>query len=154
MLTALISFLGSTFARTVWGEISAWLTARQEHRHEIERMRLQGELDAAQHARNLESQRLQAEMGVRVIEAQREADIGRLEGEGWLDAVRATSRKVGVAWVDAWNGCIRPAAATWALVMLTLHATGFAKLDEATLAVCGAALGLYLATRDLFRRGK
>ena len=154
MLTALISFLGSTFARTAWGEVSAWFTARQDHRHELERLRLQGELDAAQHARNLEAIKVQADMGVKVIEAQREADIGRIEADGWLEGVRATGRQVGVAWVDAWNGMIRPAAATWSLVMLTAHGLKLTTLDEPTLAVCGAALGLYLATRDLFKRGR
>ena len=153
-MSALISFLGGSAFRMLWGEISAWLSKKQDHEHEVERMRLQGQLDAAQHARNLESQRLQAELGVKVIEAQSVSDIGRFEAEGWLEAVRATGKPIGVWWADAWNAIIRPGGATWALVMLTLEAFALAQVSEATAQVCFAFLGLFAADRALGKRGK
>ena len=154
MISAILAFLGGSAFRMIWGEVSAWLNKRQDHQHEIERMRLQAELDAAQHARNLEAIRLQADMGVKVIEAKAEAAVDALEAEGWLEAVKSTGKQIGIAWVDAWNAVIRPAVATWAVVMLTLNEFGVFKISEATASVAFAALGIYLADRALGKRGK
>jgi hypothetical protein len=154
MITSLISFLGGSVFRMIWGEVSHWLTARQEQKHEVERMRLQGELDAAQHARNIEAQKVQADLGVKVIEARRDADIGRIESEGWLDAVKSTGRSVGVPLIDAWNASIRPGVATWAVVMMTLAEFAVINMSENAVAICSAALGIYLAERNLLKRGK
>jgi hypothetical protein len=154
MLSALLSFLGGSAFRMIWGEVSAWTTARQDHRFELERMRLQAECDAAQHARNLDAIRVQADLGVKTIQVQAEADLGRVEGDAWRDAVRATGRPVGVAWVDAWNATIRPGVATWAVAMLTAAEFGAFALSESTEGVAFAALGIYLADRSLGKRGK
>lgn len=154
MLSALMSFLGGSVFRMIWGEISAAVTRRQEHRHEIERMRLQADLEAAAHARQLEAVRIQAELGVQMIRVQGEAETARIEAEGWLEAVRATGRSIGVAWVDAWNAIIRPGVATWAVGMLTLSELGVFTITETTASVCFAALGIYLADRTLGKRGK
>lgn len=154
MFTALLSFLGGSAFRMLWGEISHWITEREQHKQELDRMRLQAELDAAQHTRQMESMRMQADMGIKVIEAQSAAVIGGLEAEGWLEAVKATGRSVGIAWVDAWNASIRPAVASWSVLMLSLDAAKVIVLTEFTTSVCSAALGIYLASRDLAKRGK
>lgn len=154
MFSAVLSFLGGSAFRMLWGEISSWLNKKQDHEHEMERIRLQAELDAAQHARNLESIRVQADLGVKTIVAQAEADVGRIEAEGWLEAVRTTGKAIGVAWVDAWNAAIRPGGATWAIAMLTLDAFAVAKVGENTAQVCFAFLGLFVADRTLGKQGK
>lgn len=154
ILSALISFLGGSIFRTIWGELSSWITARQDHSFEIERMRLQGDLDAATHARNLEAIRVQAELGVKTIAVQAEADVNRIEADGWLAAVKGTTTATGVWFVDMWNGVIRPAVATWSVAMISGHYLKFWVLDENGWSVCGAALGIYLADRALFKRGK
>lgn len=156
MLSAVLSFLGGSAFRMIWGEVSAWLNKKLDHEHEIERMKLQADLDAAQHARNLEAIRLQADMGVKVVHAQAEAALNQVEAEGWLEAVKATGRAIGVAWVDAWNAVIRPAVATWAVLMLTANELHWLAqpLSEGTSSVCYAALGIYLADRTLGKRGK
>jgi len=154
MLSALISFLGGSVFRMLWGEISAWVTKGQDHKHELDRMRLQGELDAAQHERNMTAIKLQADMGVQVIRAQAEAAIGETEVTGWLEAVKATTTRVGIAWVDAWNATIRPGVATWAVVMITLSEFHAITLSEFAASVCSAALGIFLADRNLSKRGK
>lgn len=138
----------------IWGEISAWWTARQEHQQELARIEAQERADAAAHQRNMESLRLQHDLGVEVIRVQGEIDTRKIEADGWLEAVKSTGRKVGVAWVDAWNAMIRPAVATWAVIMMTGNYMRLWTLDENGWAVCGAALGIYLADRALFRRGK
>lgn len=154
MISALLSFLGGTAFRMLWGEISHWLTSRQDHRHEIERMRLQGDLDAAQHQRQQDAIRLQAEMGVKTIAVQAEADIRRLDAESFLQGVKATAVVTGIRFIDGWNACIRPAVATWAVAMLTLGEFAVITMSENALSVCSAALGLYLADRNLMKRGK
>lgn len=155
MISALFSFLGGSVFRMLWGEISSWLNKKQDHEHEVERMRLQADLDAGQHARNMESIRVQAELGVKTIQVQAEAAVGQIEAEGWLEAVKGTTKTIGILFIDAWNGVIRPFVATWAVLMLTLH---FAQqgwvLDDNGWQICGAALGIYLADRALFKRGK
>lgn len=154
MISALISFLGGSIFRTIWGELSSWITSRQDHSHEIERMRLQGDLDAAAHARNLDAIRVQAGLGVQTIRVQAEADVDRVEVDGWLAAVKGTTTATGVWLVDLWNGIIRPAVATWSIVMISGNYLQWWVLDDNGWSVCGAALGIYLADRALFKRGK
>ncbi|MDP3651037.1 MAG: hypothetical protein Q8R67_05070 [Rhodoferax sp.] len=154
MFTTLFSFLGGSVFRMIWGELSSWLNKKQDHQHEVERMRVQAELDAAQHGRNMEAIRVQAELGVKTIQVQAEAAIGTLEAEGWLEAVKGTTKTVGIAWVDAWNATIRPGVATWAIAMMTLGEFGAMVLSDNTVAVASAALGIYLADRNLMKRGK
>jgi cytochrome c biogenesis protein ResB len=155
MFSALLSFLGGSVFRMIWGELSSWLNKKQDHEHEIERLRLQADIDANQHARNMEAIRVQSELGVKTIQVQAEAAIGKIEADGWLEAVKGTTQTIGIYFIDAWNGIIRPLVATWAVLMLTLH---FAQhgwvLDDNGWSICGAALGIYLADRALFKRGK
>lgn len=154
MFTALLSFLGGNVFRLLFGEVVSYLNKRQDHSFEVERLKLQGDLDAAQHVRNLEAIKQQAELGVKVIEAQAVAAVGQIEAEGWLEAVKATGRAIGVAWVDAWNACIRPGVATWAVLMLTADAFKLLTLTEFHISVCSAVLGIYIGARDLAKRGK
>lgn len=155
MIATLVSFLGGTAFRMLWGEISSMLTKRQDHAHEMARMRLQGEADAAQHARNLEAIKVQAELGVQVIRVQAEADTDRAEADAWRGAVDSVGKPSGIWLVDLWNGIIRPLVATvcLALWVLHVHRAGWV-LDEQGWAILGAALGLYLADRALTKRGK
>ncbi|MEI6619979.1 MAG: hypothetical protein WCO17_12690 [Betaproteobacteria bacterium] len=154
MITALLSFLGGNVFRMIFGEIISYLNRRIDHQQEIERMRLQAELDAAQHQRQQAAIELQAGLGVKTIQVQAEAALGQIEAEGWLAAVKATALQTGIAWVDAWNATIRPGVATWAIIMLTLGEFGLIVLSENTIALAGCALGIYLADRSLMKRGK
>lgn len=155
MLTTLISFLGGNAFRMLWGELSSWLGKRQEHAQEIERLRLQAELDAAQHARTMEIQRLQADLGIKTLRVQSEAEVHAAEAQAWAHAVSHSDQRSGTAWVDAWNGMIRPLVATVCIVLWVLHVSraGWV-LDEQGWAILGAALGIYLADRTLTKRGK
>lgn len=155
MLGALLSFLGGSAFRMIWGELSAWMTARQEHRHELERLQIQAQHDAAQHARNLEAMKLQAELGVKTIQVQAEADIGRADAEGWYAVAREAVKPTGIYFVDLWNGTVRPATATvvLALWILSLHRAGWV-MGEWDKELAGAALGFFFASRELTKRGK
>lgn len=155
MIATLLSFLGGTAFRMIWGEVSAWLTAKQNQAHEIERLRLQAEVDAAQHARNLESIKLQAELGVQTIRVQAEGVATGAEAQAWGEAAANVTKLTGIWLVDMWNGIIRPLTASICLGLWVLHVgkAGWV-LDEQGWAILGAALGLYLADRALSKRGK
>jgi hypothetical protein len=155
MIESLIAFLGGNAFRLIWGEISSAWTKYQDHKHELSMMRLQSEIEAQRHGQQVEMTRLQTEAAVTVVRVQGEADIARGETDAFVEAVRATSRSTGVAWVDAWNGAIRPGLATMAAVLIAGHfaRTGFA-LDEPGWALVSAILGVYIADRNLAKRGK
>ena len=155
MFSALLSFLGGSVFRMLFGEISSWMNKKQDHAHEMDRMRLQGDLENAQFLRNQEALRLQADLGIKLVQVQSDAVIGQIEADGWLAAVKGTTQVIGIWFIDAWNGVIRPFVATWSVIMVTLHFanTGWV-LDDNGWSLCGAALGIYLADRSLFKRGK
>ena len=155
MFSGLIAFLGGSAFRMIWGELAAWFSARQDHRHELERMRLSADLEAAQHARQQDAIRLQAELGVKTIAVQAEADMDRLAGEAWGELVASTTRMTGIRFVDAWNQSIRPLLATLAIavVVARIWQAGFV-LTEWDQELVAAILGLYIADRSLAKRGK
>lgn len=154
LLTTLLSFFGGSTFRMLWGEISSWLTTQQDHTHEIERMRLQGGLDAAQHARNMESIKVQAELGVKEIRVKAEAALDALDAENFGKAVELTGKTVGVWFVDAWNAAIRPGLATVSIGLICFDAFKVIAMSENAWGLAGAALGIYVADRTLFKRGK
>lgn len=152
---ALFSFLGGSAFRMIWGEASSWLNKRQDHRMEIERIKMQGELDAAQHARNIEVIRVQAELGVKTIQVQAEADAARADMSAWAQAVADVGRQTGIKFIDVWNGSIRPLLATIAIavVLLEIVRNDF-MLSDWDRELVGAILGIYVADRQLSKRGK
>jgi hypothetical protein len=139
----------------IWGEVSAMLTARQEHWYELQRMQLQGLLEAAQHERNLAAIRLQAELGVKTIEVQRDADVVREEASAFREAVSGMLKPTGIRWVDAWNASVRPAFATvvLALWLLALHRVSW-EPSPWDLELMAAIAGFFFADRTLGKRGK
>lgn len=155
MLSSILAFLSCSAFRMIWGEVSHWFTEKQEQKHELERLRLQGELDAAQHARNLEALRVQAELGVKTIQVQAEADLERADAAGFFAAVEAFMKPTGIVLVDAWNGIIRPLCATIAIILwvMALNRAGWIMTDWDKELVAGI-LGFFFAARELSKRGK
>lgn len=154
-MSALLAFFGGTAFRLIFGEIMAFINKRQDHVLEVERMRLQGELDTAQHERNQAAIRLQAELGIKTIAVQADADAARLDAGAWAEAVAAVGRPSGIRWIDAWNGAIRPGLATLAIgvVVAEVATAGFA-LGDWHREIVGGILGIYIADRSLSKRGK
>lgn len=148
MFTALITFLGGATVRLFLGHIFDFVTKWQDTKNELARLRLQGELDAAQHERNLAAIKLQADLGIKVIEAQTEAHVTQAEADSFLEAVKATGQKVGILWVDSWNGIIRPLLASMCIALwaVSLAERGF-KLDDWDRELMGLALGVFVGGR-------
>lgn len=155
MFAGLLSFLGGSAFRMIWGELSAYITAKQNHKQEIERLRVQAELDAAQHERQMASIKLQADLGVKTIQVQSEARISEMDVAAWSQAVADVGKKTGILFLDIWNGAIRPALATIAIAVVVGEVVqhGFQLLDWHRDLVCGI-LGIYVADRTLGKRGK
>lgn len=155
VFSALLSFLGGSAFRMIWGEIASWLNKKQDHEFELQRLNLQKELDSAQHARTMEALRLQNELGLRMVEAQGEQVVNAEEARAFTEAMKGAFAKTGNKWIDAWNGGIRPAAATLALLLwlFKLGAVGF-KMDPWDLEMIAAIMGFFFADRSLGKRGK
>ncbi len=154
MIASILAFLGGSAFRMIWGEAAAWMNKKQDHAYELQRLAQQEGFSAAQHARQMESIKFQAEQQVKVIQVQGEQALATIEAEGWWNVAQAMTKPIGVKWVDAWNAAIRPGVATWGVVVLTLEVFAIASVSEGTSGVIYAALGLYLADRTLAKRGK
>jgi hypothetical protein len=154
-MSAIISFLGGGAFRAIWGEFSNWMTARQEHKYELARMQAQGALDAAEHGRHLESLRVQAELGVKTINVQSDADQAREAAGAFREAMKLAAAPTGIAWVDAWNASVRPAFAS-VVIFLWLRALQRQQWQttEWDQNLMAAVAGFYFADRMLGKRGK
>lgn len=148
MLTALLTFLGSAGIRLALGHIFDFVTKWQDSKNEVVRLRLQGELDAAQFERSQAAIKLQAELGVKVIEAQTESHVTAAEADAFVEAVKATGQRTGVVWVDVWNGVIRPLLATICILLwvMALFEQGLV-LTEWDRALMSSALGVFIGGR-------
>ena len=89
------------------------------------------------------------------MRTQREADLDRADVGAWADAVAAVGRSTGIKFLDIWNGSIRPALATLAMLVIVFEIVqnGFI-LSDWDRELVGAILGIYVADRSLARRGK
>lgn len=155
MIEALFSFLGGSVFRMIWGEVSAWYNKKQDHAHELERLRLQNELDDRAHQRTQDALRLQNELGIQMVAAKAEADVATAEAAAFAKVMDSAFKPTGWAVVDIWNGIIRPSAATIALALwvLKLNHQGW-KMDEWDVTLAGTVLGFFFADRSLGKRNK
>ena len=153
-MSAILSFLGGSVFRMVWGEVASFITKNQEHKHEKELMLLQREAEAATHSRNLENLKTQSDLGIKKVHVEHQATIEDGELEAWIEASKATGTKSGILWIDGWNQSIRPGVATIAVVAMLIEIALLGHLTDWHREVFSAALGLFLADRSLTKRGK
>lgn len=153
-MSAILSFLGGSVFRMVWGEVASFVTKNQEHKHEKELMLLQREAEAATHSRNLENLKTQSDLGIKKVHVEHQATIEDGELEAWIEASKATGTKSGILWIDGWNQSIRPGVATIAVIAMLIEIVLLGHLTDWHREVFSAALGLFLADRSLTKRGK
>lgn len=155
VVEALVSFLGGTAFRMIWGEVSSWVSRRQDHAHELEMLRQQSMLEGQRHERDMARVKQAHELGIKEIQIAGDVAVQRAEADAFIGAIRAAQKPTGIAWVDAWNGCIRPLAATMCLALWAscLVAQGFV-LDEWDISLIGVVIGFFFADRSLGKRGK
>lgn len=153
-MSAILSFLGGSVFRMMWGEVASFITKNQEHKHEKELMLLQREAEAATHSRNLENLKTQSDLGIKKVHVEHQATIEDGELEAWIEASKATGTKSGILWIDGWNQSIRPGVATIAVIAMLIEIVLLGHLTDWHREVFSAALGLFLADRSLTKRGK
>lgn len=150
MFSGMLSFLGGTAFRWLFGEVIGFFKARQEHAQEMERMRLS--LDLERERAGLQRQAIQqaADMGVRVIEAQSAAAAEKLAGEAFAAAVAGVN-EAGKRpdWIGAWNASIRPLLATVAIGLLVGQALAPSAvvLSALVMELICAVLGVFVGER-------
>jgi|SRR3990167_2832525 len=154
-LSGIISFLGGSAFRMIWGEVSSYFKQRQEHAQELESLRLQGALEDARHKRDLERIQLQSELGIKEVTIAGDMAIAKTEAEAFVEAMKNANKPTGNRFIDAWNGSIRPQYAEIALLLwlLKLGSQGFT-MDEFDMGLLAVIAGFFFADRSLSKRGK
>lgn len=152
-MSGLISLLSGAAFRAVWGEVSAFISKKQDHAHELEMMKLQAELDDKVHSRELKRIRLSSELKVSEVRVQGEIDTELADIETFAKGLESLNRKSGVRWVDAWNASVRPAFASFALGLWfwSVLVRGFILTPFDIDLICGI-VGFFFANRELGRR--
>lgn len=152
---AIISFLGGSAFRAVWGEVSTWLNQKQAHSQEMERMKLQNDLQIANSQQQLLAIQAQSAAGIQTIHAQTDAAMSAADADAFTAGLKAAATPSGVKWIDGWNGAVRPAYATVALLIWIglLFKQGFVA-SVWDLELMGSVAGFFFADRSLRRAGK
>lgn len=154
-MSALLSFLGGSMARAIWGEISAAWTKYQDHKHELAMMEIQAKIDSQRHAQMMEMITRQSELGIKVIEAKTDAAISEAETGAWVEAVKNSTAPTGIHWLDIFRGLVQPILAYIAIIIWVsaLNAQGW-QVTDWDKELVSAIFGMYLANRHLSSRGK
>jgi len=137
MISGVISFLGGTAFRWLFGELIGFFKARQEHAQELERMRLSLDQEAQRHRWQQEAIAAQAAAGISVVEAQAEAASSSASDAAFLAAVQGVGAAASAAgdaakrgdWIGkfaafavALNAFIRPELAQVSIILLAASA--------------------------------
>ena len=155
-LISLFSVIGGAGFKLLFAHITEYFNKKQDHEHEIERMRLQAGLEREAHNQACERLRLQSDLGVKEVMVSADAEVQKLEAAAFVEAMKgAIPPPTGIKWVDAWNSVIRPLGATGAylLIGLELYSVQFVMADWHR-ALVGTIIGFFFASRDLAKAGK
>lgn len=153
MLSSVFAFLGGSAFRFLIGQLTDYLQKKQDHLQELERMRAQEQIDQAAHERQLAMIRTQSELKLGEIKLVGETQVGLAEAQAFTEAMKVANAPTGFKLIDAWNGGIRPAAATIALALwfLKLLKAAFA-LTEWDQNLVASILGYYFADRHIGKK--
>jgi uncharacterized membrane protein YqiK len=150
MLSGVFSFLGGAAFRWILGELFGWLKARDEHKAEMERTRLQIELERERATLQRAAAQQAADLGIKVIEAQSEAAAEAAAALAHLRAIEGVNEaSKRDDWIGAWNAMIRPELAQVAIIMFVADAIwpDLVTLTPVMIEVFCAALGMFVGER-------
>lgn len=119
----LLSFLGGTAFRWLFGSIIDQWNKYQDHKHELEMLALQHQQDADRQKWQQDAIRLHAEMGIKVIEAQTIAASSAAADAAFnlaIGGVNEASKRDD--WVGKFNAFIRPELAQMSILLLAGNA--------------------------------
>ncbi len=116
-------------------------------------MKLQNDLEGARADRDLVRLKLQSELGVKEVQIAGDLAIQKSEADAFLEAMKNSLKPTGIFFIDLWNGIIRPAAASFVLLLWfsKVLGQGFV-MDEWDMDISGVVLGFYFADRSLKTR--
>lgn len=146
----ILSFLGGTAFRWLIGELFGWLKARDEHKQEMERMRLQREVEKDRHAQQQEAIAANAAAGIKVIEAKREADAGAADDAAFIAAISNIGKAIDRPdWVGTWNAAVNPLLATVCIILVAANSFVPAQvtLTPILIELIAAVLGVFVGKR-------
>ena len=146
--SAFISFLGGTAFRLLLSYLMDRYTVRQEHYYELQRIKIQDEIEANVHARNLQALRVQSDLGIQVVESQRAYDATLFDNMQFEKAVESVSKPTGNTKIDAINSLIRPLLAVTCIGVWIWNI--YAKRGVLTswdLELIAATLGVFVGSR-------
>ena len=154
-MSAILSFLGGSVFRMLFGALMGYFEKKQEHVFEVERMKLQADLEDRAAERRAAALTQQAELKVEAIRVQGDMDIQTTELQGWSAAVATATARSGIWIVDLWNGIIRPSAASIALYLwvAALYAQSW-QMTDWDKELVGVILGFFFASRMMQQRGQ
>jgi hypothetical protein len=155
MLSAIFTFLGGAAFRYLVQRGMDWLERKQAFREEQARLAQQEQFDQSRHLRQKELIELQHNLKVGEIKLVGETQINLEDAKAFTVAQERAHQPTGNKIIDAWNGGIRPAAATMALLMWAgkILKAGFA-ITQWDMDLATSILGFYFADRHLGKRGK
>ena len=153
MFTSLIGFLGGAAFRYGLGRIIDWLEAKQKFREEQARLAQQEQFDQARHTRQLEMIKLQSDLKLTEVKLVGETQINLEEARAFTAAQERAHQPTGNKVIDAWNGSIRPAAATLSLAIWVakIIKAGFT-ITQWDQDLASSIIGFYFADRHLGKR--
>lgn len=155
MLSAMFSFIGGGAFRAIWAMVAGFVEKKQDHEHELQLAEFNAKQDAQRHSQEMERMKLASELGIKEIELKTDAEIELKEIESFTQGLTLLNQKTGVEWIDGWNGAIRPAYATFALMLWVLSVSQAGWILSAwTLDLIGSIAGFYFANRELGKQRK
>jgi hypothetical protein len=148
-MTAILSFLGSAVFRWLLEKVFNIVERKQDHGQELERIKMQAEVDAAQHLRNLEMLEVQSRLKLDLVKEEHRGAFEAAEGEAFIESIKA-AKPSGIPWIDAWGGTIRPMVSTVCvgIWLASFVQRGFVA-NEFDLALIGSVIGWHFGTRSL-----
>src|SRR3569623_1956931 len=146
MFSGILSFLGGSAFRMIWGEVASFFEKKQDHKQEVERLKLESDIDGQRHAREMARIKMQSDLNIQEVRLKGDIDQELGAIQGFIEAQKNFGQPTGVKWVDAWNASIRPAYATVALTLWVLAAFD--------VELSAAIAGFFFADRTVMKRGK
>lgn len=148
-MTAILSFLGSAVFRWLLEKVFNIIERKQDHAQEIDSIKLQAEVDAAMHLRNIEMLEIQSRLKLDLVKEETRGAFEAAEGAALIESIKS-AKPTGIRWLDGWNGAIRPFVSTVCVLLwvMSLVNREFA-LQEFDLALIGAVIGWHFGTRAL-----
>lgn len=151
----ILSFLGGTAFRWLFGEILGFVKAREEHKLELARMQLEHTQARDRHQWQQEAIAAAAAAGIKLVEAQSVAAAAKAADDALLLAIKGVNdASMRTDWIGQWNASIRPGLATVGIFLLIgqalapTHVILSALVTELICAVLGVFVGERIRARS------